>query len=456
MSNTILPFRRIAALSLFAALAIAASQGPEEEGARGDILLVPHVMKSASELLGVASSVMVYDPVDGRRVQLERLQVSTSDGVLVDLPLDRELFGDPRFGTLGTIIERLPHELTHIHGRRRAFADEQAGFFLGHKIDEKVHEGEALLAQLRREWASGRELPMHEEPFTLQLGELFSTEDAPGETVELTLSVTWSAPGEPQRSTSTTARVELLPRALGAPESYAQTMGATEIHRGDMHVHSCHGEAAGACAPSENCTAESFQVSGSFSFAQLRSQYAALGTTWFTATDHAYCVNSDAEYQSILTECVSASDSTFQVLPHLELSSDEVGDQTGTDLADILCLGTTSANHMGAHGITSRINGGGDGFLGFCDGLFSDVLDPFDQNLAIVNAQGGFGIANHPNAGTFGWESISSTVGQEGGGLHGVEIWNGASVSGQGNHVGAWIDWLLDGRILFGYAGSDT
>lgn len=456
MKNDLLPMSRIAALSLLGALAFAASQQPASNDAQADLVLVPHVMSSASELLGVASSVMVYDPVDGRRVQIERLQVSSADGVLVDLPLKHELLGDPRFGDLGAIVERLPHEFTHIHGRRRAFADERAGFFLGHLIEEKIHEGEALLGQLRREWDAGRELPMHEEPFTLQLGELFTPEDAPGEEVELTLSVTWSAPGEPQRTSSTTTRVELLPRTLDAPDSYAQTMGATEIHRGDMHVHSCHGEASGACAPSGNCAAESFQLSGSFGFAQLRTQYAALGTSWFTATDHSYCINDNAEFQTIVTECVSASDSSFQCLPHLELSSDEVGNQSGTDLADILCLGTTSANHMGAHGITSRIEGGEDGFLGFCNGLFSDVLTPFNTNLATVNSQGGFGIANHPYAGTFGWESFDSTVGQEGGGLHGVEIWNGASESGQDHHVAYWVDWLLAGRILYAYSGSDT
>jgi len=233
-------------------------------------------------------------------------------------------------------------------------------------------------------------------------------------------------------------------------------MGSTVIHRGDMHVHSCHGESIGACAPSTNCTAESFQVTGSFSFAELRTQYAAIGTSWYTATDHSYCINDDAEHQAIISECASSSDSSFLCLPHLELSSDEEGPQTGSDLADILCLGLTAANHMGAHGITSRIEGGEDGFLGFCDGLFSDVLNPFSQNIATINAQGGFAIANHPTGGTFGWESYADTVGQESGGLHGVEIWNGATQVGQSGPVGRWVEWLLDGRLLYGYSGSDT
>ena len=40
--------------------------------------------------------------------------------------------------------------------------------------------------------------------------------------------------------------------------------------------------------------------------------------------------------------------------------------------------------------------------------------------------------------------------------MHGVEIWNGANQSGQGGHVGRWVDWLLAGRILYAYSGSDT
>jgi hypothetical protein len=456
MTRTMLSPKRLLALTSLAALAIAATQAPAPIGAQRELILVPHVIRSASELVPVAASVMISDPVDGRRVTLERLQVSTTDGVLIDQSLSAELRGDPRFEQLGALVERLPHEFTHIHARRRAFADERAGYYLGHEIEQKIHEGEALIAALRRDWDAGLELPMHEEPFTLQLPELFQADGPAGEEVELTLTLTWSAPGQPQRATSTQTTITRLPRALDPPSSYLQSMGGTLIQRGDLHVHSCHGEAAGACAPSSNCSAESFQLSGSFSYAQLRTQFAALGTSWFTATDHSYCINDDAEFQNIITECNSATDSSFLCLPDLELSSDEVGPQTGGDLADILCFGLTSANHMGAHGITSRIEGGEAGFLGFCDGFFSDVLNPVDTNIATINAQGGFGIANHPYASTFGWESWDATVGQESGGLHGVEIWNGGTESGQDNHVAQWVQWLLNGRVLFAYAGSDT
>ena len=448
--------KRLFALLGLAAIAIATQQEAGQAEVERELVLVPHVIKTASNLGGVASAVVIYDPVDGRDVNIESISVSSRDGVLLEQAVNKELRGDPRFGELGSIIERLPHEIGHVNGRQRYFSEERAGFFLGHEIEENIHTAEALLEQLRREWNDGLQQPMTEEHFTLQLGELFAQDGPIGEEVEIILSATWTSPGQAQRTSTTTALITRTPLALDPPASFIQAMGATSIQRGDMHVHTCHGESIGACAPSGNCTAESFQVTGSFTLAELKSQFIAIGSSWYTVTDHSYCVNDDAEYQSIVNECASASDSSFLCLPHLELSSDEEGDQTGSDLADILCLGLTSANHMGAHGISSRIEGGGDGFLGFCDGLFSDVLTPYTQNIASINAQGGFAIANHPTAGTFGWESYSGTVGQEAGGLHGVEIWNGGAQTGQGAAVGRWIEWLLDGRLLYAYSGSDT
>ncbi len=97
------------------------------------------------------------------------------------------------------------------------------------------------------------------------------------------------------------------------------------------------------------------------------------------------------------------------------------------------------------------------GFQGFCDGLFGgDALADFPSNVAAVRAQDGYAIANHPTAGSFAWNSFAATQGLEAGGLHGVEIWNGATRSGQGGDVGRWVDWLLGGRILYAYSGSDT
>ena len=236
----------------------------------------------------------------------------------------------------------------------------------------------------------------------------------------------------------------------------AELGGGLTIHAGDLHVHSCHGESIGACSPSANCLAESLQVSGSFSFAELKSQFQALGIDWFTATDHSYCINSDSEYDGIADEVAAITDGLFIALPDTEVSSDESGPQSGSDLGDILCVGLTSASHMGAHGIDSRIFGGDDGLLGFCDGFFSDALESFHHNIDEIRAEGGYPIVHHPDADSWGWNSVEDAQGIEANALHGVEIWNGSTTSGQGSHVGSWVDWLLAGRILYAYSGSDT
>jgi hypothetical protein len=167
-------------------------------------------------------------------------------------------------------------------------------------------------------------------------------------------------------------------------------------------------------------------------------------------------VNSDGEFDVIRAELAAITDGSFLALPDLEVSSDETGPQSGGDLGDALCLGLTSANHMGAHDLMHRIEGGEEGFAGFCDGLFSDVLEDFHTNVAEVRSQGGYPIINHPDGSSFGWNSVADTQGQESNALHGVEIWNGAFASGQGSNVASWVNWLLNGRILYAYSGSDT
>jgi formylglycine-generating enzyme required for sulfatase activity len=89
-----------------------------------------------------------------------------------------------------------------------------------------------------------------------------------------------------------------------------------------------------------------------------------------------------------------------------------------------------------------------------------DALDDFRSNIAQIRAQGGYPVVNHPLGGAgWNWNSYDEALGIESNALHGVEIWNtevDGSQSGQGGNVGRWVDWLLDGRILYAYAGSDT
>ncbi|MCZ6597585.1 MAG: hypothetical protein O7B99_08105, partial [Planctomycetota bacterium] len=78
-------------------------------------------------------------------------------------------------------------------------------------------------------------------------------------------------------------------------------------------------------------------------------------------------------------------------------------------------------------------------------------------NAAAIRAEGGYPIINHPVDGSsWAWNSKQATQGIEGDQMHGVEIWSGSTQSGQGGHVGDWVDWLLGGRILYCYSGSDT
>ena len=433
------------------------SQGSGQAREFDELVLVPQVLEGVRELLPLDGHVTIYHfGEEGRRVHLERLRVEVDGLELVRTELDRELAAGRGYGELNSLIERLPHELSHRASEVRHFAPEGLPDFT-------LSEGVQLLPEIQRRVFELQELsqdatrwPVLEPAFRLYLDQLFPAQAAPGSEVSVTLFVDYTRPDGSTASARTSWSLSYLGPFPALPPTYLAAHAGASSVAGDLHVHSCHGEALGACAPSGNCTAESLQTSGSFSYAELRSQYEALGLNWFTATDHSYCINSSSEYQTIRDEVDAITDGSFVSLPDIEVSSDEQGAQVGSDLGNTLCLGTTEANHMGAHGIQARISGGSDGLLGFCDGLFSDVLDSFSDNVAAVRAQGGLPIINHPAADSFGWNSFSATQGIEAGQLQGVEIWNGASQSGQGGNVGAWIDWLLAGRLLYAYSGSDT
>jgi len=427
---------------------------PAGAGEQG-LVLVPFVLDEVRVPGRVAAQVLVYDPSPGRTLRLRALRVLSGADVLHEQELDIELHGDPRYGAINALIERLPVEATELHRARRFFAAPGDPELEGHEVIERRREIAARLDAYRAELAAGAPRPFAQIDFPAPLDQLFFADEAPGARAALTVEVDYAPPGGP----AATARVAEIVTYLGPSLAAPTTLGAgssVSVHAGDLHVHSCHGEALNACAPSTDCAAETLQTSGSFTYAQLRTQYEALGLDWFTASDHSYCINSDAEYQAIVDECAALTDATFVCVPDTELSSDEVGPQQGSDGGDLLCFFGTHANHMGAHDITQRVYGGEDGFLGFCNGIGSDVLEPFTDNVDLIRGMGGYPIANHPAASSFGWNSVQALAGIEGGGLHGIEVWNGASQSGQGGHVGMWVDWLLAGRILYCYSGSDT
>lgn len=449
------PLARPAALVACLTLLLAgAGRGQVDEG----LLLVPHLVDAAREAVLVDGQLLVQTAPDTGPARLEALRVLAADdgAALFATPLDHALTGDAELARILEIIERLPDSIAgHRHGPRRMAAPD-AATLQGEAAMAAWRDVTDRLEVVRERAALGEPLGFTTVDLTVPLWLLFGDEPAPGDAREVLLEVDWRDPAGATRTSRARTTITWLGALGGVPPSLDAILPGATIHSGDLHVHSCHGEALGACAPSDNCTAESLQVSGAFSYAQLKGQYQALGMDWFTATDHSYCINSGGEYQVIVDECAAITDGAFVVLPDTEVSSDEQGSQSGSDTADLLCLGFTSANHMGAHGITSRKPGGSDGLLGFCDGLFTDELDGFIGNAQDVRAEGGLPVAHHPADGEFGWNSFNATTGIEAGLMHGVEIWNGETQSGQGGHVGQWVDWLLAGRVLYAYSGSDT
>ncbi len=421
-----------------------------------DMILVPFAVDAVRAPGVTAAQVLVYWPGDagdtGEPARLGQLRVFGDGTLLHTETLAIDLLGDPEYGRVAALIERMPLELTELHRARRYFAAETDGEFAGLEAQVRWEEIALRVAELRARYAGGEPEPFVQLDFPLPLDQLFEGSEPTGTTRTVAVEVDWTAPDGRATTTRVEHAVRLLAPLAPPPPSFQATHGASTVHAGDLHVHSCHGEAVGACAPSGNCAAESFQVSGSFSYAELKSQYQALELDWIAATDHSYCIDDDAEYAAIESEITNINDASFVAYPDIELSSDEEGSQSGSDSGDITCLFFRPQNHMGAHGITARKSGGGSGLLGFCSGLSG-----FQSNAAAVRAEGGYPIVHHPESGAaFAWNSLSATQGIEAGEMHGVEIWNGATQSGQGGHVGVWTSWLLGGRILYGYSGSDT
>ncbi|MAE29861.1 MAG: hypothetical protein CMJ87_12910 [Planctomycetes bacterium] len=424
-----------------------------------ELILMPHIPDEVRVALPITAQVLVYNPDRGARpIRLEKLEVSVEgdrEYVIGESFLDQDLPGGDEYGAIQALLERLPHEVTELHRPRRYFAATDAPEFVGPEVMERWSEASSRLRTLREAYDAGLPQPFAQPLVIVPLDQVFEANTKSGTRATLRFTLHFSSATGSANSASTTRTITFLGSAPSLPAGLTSLGSAPSVHAGDLHVHSCYGEALGACGDG-NCFAETFQLSGSFSYAELKPQYQALGFDWFTATDHSYCINSSSEYQNIVSETAALTDADFICIPDIELSSDEAGSQVGSDIGDTVCIWMTEANHMGAHGITSRIAGGDDALFGFCDGLFSDALADFRDNIATIRSQGGYPIANHA-MGSFGWNSYDEARGIESNALHGVEIWNGGgNQTGQGGHVARWVDWMLDGRILYCYSGSDT
>lgn len=439
---------RARALAFLTAAAVSASAASAQT-----VVLIPYVPDQVRTRTWMPCQLHVGHAGDSEApLRLEALRVSWDDYVLVERELDRTLIADPEFSAAAARIEQLPRTFTEFQRERRAYAAAGAPTISNAELAPALAEIEEMVSELRERYPRGAAAPFAQPNFGLHIDQVFEDDALPGarRTVQLAIDYRGAA-GE-----LSTATVDVELTWLGPAATLASSVaGDYSVHAGDLHVHSCHGEALNACPPGDNCSAEAVQLSGSFTFDELKAQYQALGLDWFASTDHSYCIDTEDERRAILAEAELLTDAEFVCLPDLELSSDEIGPQVGGDGGDLFCLGSTQANHMGAHGAGPGFEGGSSGLFGFCNG-FGDVLRPFDENVAAVRTSGGFPLINHPTAAFFGWNSFEATHGIESDGLHGVEIWNGELVTGQDGDVGAWVDWLLAGRILYGYSGSDT
>ncbi len=419
-------------------------------GRERDLVVLPFAPDRIRDAIRVEASVLLCNARSDEEIEVVAVRVRAGDVLLHERALGTALSPDPDYLRANEIIELLPAELTDLHRDRRYFADPDSAPLAGPEVSVRQAEVAELLGRVRgRNAANPSRRSFIEPDVPLSLDLLFAPDDPSGKTVDLVFEVDYRTERGALRTASATTRMEWLGPHRGLP---AHLVGSGKhVHAGDLHVHSCHGEAANACSPSTDCATEQFQTSGSFSYAQLKTHYESLGMDWFAATDHSFCINDTSEFQTIQSELAAISDSSFVTFADIELSSAERGAQKGDDLSNIVCAGGQPQNHMGAHGITSRIPGGTDILFGYCNGI-----DGFRSNLAAVRSQGGFSIAHHPTALSFAWNSIEATNGIEKDGLHGVEVWHGPFQSGQDGNVGRWVEWLLGGRVLYAYSGSDT
>ena len=426
-----------------------------------DLYLFPFgLMDSIREPQGtVPMQVQAYFSGVGQ-VSLRTLKVYAADGVLLE---ELDLRGERLIGDGGLVarahllMETINPEITHRHDQRifipledrpELSPDVESALF--RRLLDTMSEVVALQgSQLRN------------LKFDIYLPALFPIGSQPGDEAVLDLVLDYELDGSLQQTTIIHP-VVLLEPYLPPPAGWSadgSTRNAGAWHRGDLHVHNCRDEAVSGCP---SCAAESFNISGSFSNADLKPQFQALGMDWFSTTTHSYCINSDNEFNAVAAEAASLDDSSFALLCGTELTTKESGPQTGSDIFDTICFlngnfdGRGTA-HMGGHSITSRKPGGKDGFMDNCDNPLYNHMTNIDN----VNAEGGFTIANHPGGGGIwggglNFNSIARFEGMEAGQAVGCEVWNGTSWNGSPEHESWWTDRLLEGKFTWPFSGSDT
>lgn len=404
--------------------------------------------------LTVPMQVQLYNP-GGATVELVDLVVQTPEGKRL---AQTDLKGLPLQGDFGAVesiymdMERVDPDFSHRHNNR-----------LYIPLEDRTPLGPEAEAEAMRRVLDGVNAlkhsgapQLHNAQFELDLAALFGPDSQAGDVAPYELVVSWQDGSGQLQQNVLSHSMTRIPHFRGAPAghwSYQRgTAGSWVV--GDMHVHNCRDEAINGC---DSCAAESVNITGAFTNAQLKTQFQAVGFDWFSSTTHSYCINSDTEFNAVLTESQTLSDPSFVMLASTEISGAEQGPQTGNDSADALCLlgfGDHDVHHMGAHNISSRKWGGKDGLLDFCD----NPMENQGTNASNVNGEGGFTVAHHPASSFWAYNSTGWMAGQESNSVRGVEVWNGSEGLGtwQAFHRNWWVDRMTEGMILYPYSGSDT
>ncbi len=407
----------------------------------------------------VGSLEVNYPSTRGRDVRITSLELVYNDRTYVNNPLSVSISGDGGwYSDLNRDMEKLPPETSYLYTNRRSFP-------LDHYKTLSPEERNVIHEDVLRRIESAREDPyfaLHPPTelikFTVPLTEMLSSEEfRPGVVIPMVVRLRYeSEQGDGTLElTHEMTVLEPLPRG---PEGVITQEDGDVInyqgtwHYGDLHVHDCKDEASiigeRGCP---TCMAETLNWGDDNSLQEMKNQYIAMGSDWFTITSHSYCVESASEYNGIHSQANQLSGPSFLLMPDTELTSEEEGPQEGSDEGDLICW--NGSNHMGAHWINSWKPGGQDGLLEICN----DPISGFSSNIRDVRSEGGFGVINHPTAPNWGWNSYVNTHGfTHSDGLQGVEIWNGPTMQGSGAAVGWWVRKLLDGEPMYAYGGSDT
>jgi len=439
------------ALGLFSQPAAADDAGPAL--ADGEVQVLPFgLMEQVRRTdVTVPMKVQVYNPGEAG-VALEGLRVLEAGGrslAQVDLHGERLLGDGGMVADLYLKQELIDPELSHRHGHRIFVPLDQR--------PELQPENEARLfldivdaVQELKQTGAPQLKNVH---FELDLAPLFSGAEV-GDEAAVDVVLDYRKADGSLAQAVLTHGIELLPDYLAPPAEWHAAMGSGRAagawYAGDLHVHNCRDEAVGGCP---SCAAESVNITGAFTNADLKPQFQALGMDFFSTTTHSYCIQSPNEFALVKNEADTLDDAGFVVICGTEVSGEETGSQWGSDSADALCyLGFGSpVHHMGAHAITSRKYGGDDGFLDFCD----DPKRSQWKNVPAIKAEGGFAIANHPN-GMWGFNSVAGFRGFNHGYTFGTEIWNGDTFTPNAPHVWWWKERMLDGEFTYPMSGSDT